>query len=570
MGWSAATQWAETWMQAMGRASLWGGLAIGGAWLVCRCLPRMSPRARSWIWRLVFLKLCLLVLWPDALPISLFSNPTVHLERLAPPADFRMDSWPASIFPGPTERIERSPAPAGRNSFEGQGVPRQGDLSSRPEALLPSDSRQHFAAWARVCLLVLWLGAVVLLAIRTTQGRLVAQKVLRESVPITDPQLREQCAVLSRQLRLKKPPGLRSQENVPGPLAAGVFRPVIVLPASFADCFTSQEIRLVLAHELAHLHRRDLFWGWLRHFVKAVLFFHPLVWVAHDEAALADEIACDEAALRAVNAPVVDYAGTLLRVTEQSLLWPTAALVAGGAGMSLSCRMMARRLQALPQMRNLSSRMARWKRRRATLLGCAALAVLLPVGLLTWFQASGIQQLDPRYRVLGFKVSRGCNHSLSIERGVCTFAGFRLSFAVEQKGPTPAPAPPAPGVWRLEGGMPSQVASWLHRLGIEAWLDSGSCVTYGVSDLEESCAVLVRFAHDPLWSGYQTIEACLVDKHGETIPLARCTSEFLPEASECVKVWVIRPAPLTREKFKLVLRQAAEGKEIAVLRLGKL
>jgi hypothetical protein len=78
---------------------------------------------------------------------------------------------------------------------------------------------------------------------------------------------------------------------------------------------------------------------------------------------------------------------------------------------------------------------------------------------------------------------------------------------------------------------------------------------------------MVRFDHDPLRTGYKAIEACLVDQHGETIPLARCDNEFPPEAGECVKVWVIRPAPITREKFKLVLRQAAEGKDIAVLHL---
>jgi predicted DNA-binding transcriptional regulator AlpA len=141
-----------------------------------------------------------------------------------------------------------------------------------------------------------------------------------------------------------------------------------------------------------------------------------------------------------VNAPVADYARTLLRVIEQSLLRPEPTLVVVGAGMSLSYRMMARRLQALPQTRSLSSRLARWRRRRATLLACVALALLLPAGLVMWFRSSGIQQLDPQYRVLGFKVSRGHNHSLSIQREVCTFAGLRLSRVMEEKDRTQADA----------------------------------------------------------------------------------------------------------------------------------
>ena len=553
MIWSSAAQWAEAWTQAMGRASLWGGLAIGGAWLICRWLPRMSPNVRSWIWRLVYLKLCLLVLWPDPLQISLLPSPPVRLERVAAPARY-----------GISER---------------RGAPRPGDPTQRSKSSLPSDSQHHFATLASVFLFGIWLSAVVCFAIRTMQDRVVAQKVLRESLPITDPQLREQCAVLSHQLRLKEPPELRSQENVSGPLAAGLLRPVVVLPSSFADHFSTQEIRLVLAHELAHLQRHDLFWGWLRHFVKGVLFFHPLVWLAHEQATLAEEIACDETALCAVNAPVADYAGTLLRVTEQSLLRPAAAFVGVGAGMSLSYRMMARRLQALPQTRSLSSRIACWKRRRATLLGCVALVVLLPVGLITWFHSSGIQQIDPRYRVLGFKVSRGRNHTLSIQREVCTFAGFRLSRVVEHESRTHAAARQESGAWssavwntdtKVPGpGTPLRVAGWLRRLGVQARSDSCG-YTSAVSGPEESCAVIVRFNHDPLCTGYEAIEACLVDERGETISLAPDRGQFPPGSGEYVKFWVVRPAPITREKFKLVLRQAAEGKDIAVLRLGQL
>jgi beta-lactamase regulating signal transducer with metallopeptidase domain len=553
MLWAVVADWAEAWMRAIGRASLWGGLAIGGAWLICRWLPRMSPNARSWIWRLVYLKLCLLLLWPGPFHLPLFSSPALQLERTA--------------------------APAAAGISEPQGAPRPEDSTLRSESSLPSGAQPRFATLGSVLLFGIWLSAVVRFAIGTMQNRVFAGKVLRESQPITDLLLQEQCRLLSHQLGLKKPPGLRSLETVPGPLAAGLLRPVIVFPASFAERFSTQEIRLMLAHELAHLQRHDLFWVGLRRIVKSVLFFHPLVWVAQEQATLAEEIACDEIALAAVNAPVADYARTLLRVMQQGLLGPAAALVGVGAGMGLSCRMMACRLQALPLTRSLACRVARWKRRRATLLGCVGLVVLLPVGFITCFHTCGIQQIATRYRVLGFKVSRGRNHSLSVQREVCTFAGFRLSRVVEQASRSNAATRPESGAWASAAwntdstapgsGTPARVAGWLRRLGVPARLDSHA-YTSAVSDPEESCAVIVRFEHDPLCTGYEAIEACLVDERGETISLAPDRSEFPPGSGEYVKFWVIRPAPITRAKFKLLLRQTAEGRDIAVLRLGKL
>src|SRR5436190_534877 len=87
MTWIAATNWVEPWLRTMGRASAYGGLAVVVAWLICRSLPRMSPTARSWIWRCVYLKLILLVLWQDPIPVPLLPNPGVRIGRAqAPPS----------------------------------------------------------------------------------------------------------------------------------------------------------------------------------------------------------------------------------------------------------------------------------------------------------------------------------------------------------------------------------------------------------------------------------------------------------------------------------------------------
>jgi hypothetical protein len=49
----------DAWVTAMGRASLEGAVAIALVWVVCRCVPRLSPNVRCWLWRLALLKMVL-------------------------------------------------------------------------------------------------------------------------------------------------------------------------------------------------------------------------------------------------------------------------------------------------------------------------------------------------------------------------------------------------------------------------------------------------------------------------------------------------------------------------------
>jgi len=83
-------------------------------------------------------------------------------------------------------------------------------------------------------------------------------------------------------------------ETIASPFILGIFRPRIYLPVGLAE----PERSYVLAHERAHLSRRD-------HWIKPVAFvllalywFHPLVWVAYVLLCRDIELACDEKVIR--------------------------------------------------------------------------------------------------------------------------------------------------------------------------------------------------------------------------------------------------------------------------------
>ncbi|HVW87749.1 MAG TPA: M56 family metallopeptidase [Bryobacteraceae bacterium] len=93
------------------------------------------------------------------------------------------------------------------------------------------------------------------------------------------------------------PVPILASQRVPGPLIAGLFQPVILLP-EHASRWNASRRRAVLAHELAHIRRRDPLVLFIAHLATALYWFHPLCWLAAARLRAESERACDDAALR--------------------------------------------------------------------------------------------------------------------------------------------------------------------------------------------------------------------------------------------------------------------------------
>ena len=83
-------------------------------------------------------------------------------------------------------------------------------------------------------------------------------------------------------------------DQVKSPFILGIFKPGIYLPSNIGQ----EQIGYVLAHEQAHLRRRDHLWKVLGYLLRAVYWFHPLVWVAFILLCRDIEVACDEKVIR--------------------------------------------------------------------------------------------------------------------------------------------------------------------------------------------------------------------------------------------------------------------------------
>ena len=120
----------------------------------------------------------------------------------------------------------------------------------------------------------------------------------------------------------------------PGVLfVCGLWRPKLMLPRTLPDTLSGDRpdfclnknglslcdvLDLVLLHELAHLRRGDLYWGWTIELARTIYFFHPLVyWVTYC-LHLERELACDQVAMSVSGHAAGDYAQTLVRVVSHA------------------------------------------------------------------------------------------------------------------------------------------------------------------------------------------------------------------------------------------------------------
>lgn len=102
-------------------------------------------------------------------------------------------------------------------------------------------------------------------------------------------------------------------------------RPLVLLPRDFEARFADADARaLVLRHELAHVRRGDPWWTLAMELASALLWFHPLAWIARPRFRLDQELACDAAALRPTPQQAARYARALV---ESVSAQPAPALI---------------------------------------------------------------------------------------------------------------------------------------------------------------------------------------------------------------------------------------------------
>jgi beta-lactamase regulating signal transducer with metallopeptidase domain len=191
-------------------------------------------------------------------------------------------------------------------------LPADSDARAVPKAEPHWLSRIGWPAW----LLIAWAAIVCVHVLRIAFQRRRLNRLLRSSRPAAG-DLANHVADVARELKLARIPAIRLTDVDCSPFVCGVRRPVLVLPERVVGTLTAGELRHVLFHELAHVKRRDLLWGWIPEIARMAYFFHPIAhWMIY-RLNLERELACDQIAMKHTGHDAAAYARTLVRVVSR-------------------------------------------------------------------------------------------------------------------------------------------------------------------------------------------------------------------------------------------------------------
>jgi TonB family protein len=272
-------------------------LLLACAWLFVSTLNKFSAAIRHHVWAATILASLFL-------PILVLLLPAWHSVALGN----------AAAFLGP-------PQTNATNSFSPEPT-------SATVSVLAGDPLARY--WPLFVLLV-WATGFCFVALRLLTGLLRLAWISSRAKSFFDDAWISAVLTLSNSFKIRRPVRLLLYRNpLAMPLTWGIFRPVIVLPASAAE-WPANRSEIVLSHELAHISRHDWLLQICAELTRALYWFHPLIWLAAAGLRQESERACDDAVLRSGVAPSL-YASQLLdlaRTLESSGRgWSTALAIA--------------------------------------------------------------------------------------------------------------------------------------------------------------------------------------------------------------------------------------------------
>lgn len=192
-------------------------------------------------------------------------------------------------------------------------------------------------------LLLAWAGGVLLLSVRLGFGWWEVKRLAGAGSPLATAEWATLLAQVSARVDLARPVRLLESALVRVPTAVGWLRPAVLLPASTLTGLRPDELEWILAHELAHIRRRDYLVNLLQSVAETLLFYHPAVWWISDRIRVERELCCDDMVIAAGGDPV-RYAGAL--ATLETLRGRTTGMAMAANGGPLLRRV--RRLLGYP------------------------------------------------------------------------------------------------------------------------------------------------------------------------------------------------------------------------------
>jgi TonB family protein len=179
----------------------------------------------------------------------------------------------------------------------------------------------HFPPFLVAVLLMAYSAVLLYWSGRLAWGLWQTHLILRHSQPIAlEDELAQSCVRSSRVFKERQQSESHALEiaassMISGPVTVGLRRWVLLVPPGFLEGVAPDDLDALLAHEFAHMQRRDFAKNVLYGLLSIPASHHPLLWLTRARLAESRELVCDAQAADAL-AGRESYARSLLRLAS--------------------------------------------------------------------------------------------------------------------------------------------------------------------------------------------------------------------------------------------------------------
>ena len=322
---------------AVWRASWQGAVLAIAVFLLLSLLgERLAPRWRYLLWCVVMVRLLLLVTpassWSafNLVGSTTTQSETQLSERSNAPAIADTPRVPPTRTEVPAEPKSDAAPAEGSNPSIGETADSRAVLQPVAMAKTPVSSTRWSPLIVARILTTLWMTGCVFFGLRVFAASFALRRRLSACCRVVDPNLLDVLSATRQRFRLYRSPQLLVTPEAVSPYIVGAIAPKIIISETLVTGSSNAQLRHVLAHEMAHLVRGDLWANRLFLLVRVLHWFNPVARWSFRMLQAEREAACDEMALATLGeANRSEYAATIVELAANLSALPALATTIG-------------------------------------------------------------------------------------------------------------------------------------------------------------------------------------------------------------------------------------------------
>ena len=162
-----------------------------------------------------------------------------------------------------------------------------------------------------------WVTGVIMFGFRFVLSAVYVEFLSKSSTPVYCQDTFRAFRRVSNHYGVAQSISIGESKYVKSPMILGFIKPIILFPIGIINQLSTEEAEAILAHEIAHFVRKDIYINIIQNLMEALLYYHPAIWWISANIRLERESCCDDLAIRYMG-DNIHYARTLLKIQEMA------------------------------------------------------------------------------------------------------------------------------------------------------------------------------------------------------------------------------------------------------------